>query len=90
MTNIVGFISDFQTRTISSFDRAGSDKLIHDFRKKYVKFTEAIQLAKSYDYHHNDFDHDEISYLDRWLCENIELDMLKMLRGSEPINMKGD
>jgi len=71
---------------------------------KYAKFTEAIQLAKSYDYYHSDFDRDEIAYLDRWLCENIEVDMgmrkpkkdkptehvmLKMLRGSEPINMKG-
>jgi hypothetical protein len=71
---------------------------------QHAEFSEAIRLAKSYDHHNDNFDRDEIGYLDRWLCENIELDegmrgpkkdkrtehdMLKMLRGIEPINMKG-
>jgi hypothetical protein len=71
---------------------------------KYATFPAAIRIAQSYDHHNDDFDPSEISYLDRWLCENIEIDegmrkpkkdkptehdMLKMLKGSEPINMKG-
>jgi hypothetical protein len=71
---------------------------------QHATFPEAIRLAKSYDHHNDDFDRDEVGYLDRWLCENIEIDegmrkpkkdkptehdMLKMLKGSKPINMKG-
>jgi hypothetical protein len=63
---------------------------------------DAIKEAKTYIYDHSDFDRYEISYLDQWLCRNIELDkglrvpkndterkMLAMLRGTQPISMKG-
>jgi len=69
---------------------------------KHTLEPSTVKTAKSYDYYNNDFDLDESRYLDRWLCENIDLDelkreprkiteykMLKMLRGIDPINMKG-
>lgn len=69
---------------------------------KHCSNQDVIQEAQSYDYYHEVFDKDERSYLDRWLCQNIELDkelrdprnktehrMLAMLRGAEPINIRG-
>ena len=69
---------------------------------KHTLEPSTVKVAKSYDYYNSDFDLDESRYLDRWLCENIDLDerkreprkiteykMLKMLRGIDPINMKG-
>jgi hypothetical protein len=71
-------------------------------RTQHASDEKAINLALSCDYHNADFDNDEQHYLDRWLCQNIELDegmreprnmteykMLGMLRGTRPINMKG-
>ena len=71
-------------------------------KTKFCSNPDAIKEAQSYDYDHADFDPDEISYLDQWLCRNIELDKgqrepkedperrwLSMLRGTDPIKLKG-